>query len=53
MAEVSFGISYCRNRYGSNFKIKMGKQLLNMPNFFRNQVDQQYTLIGHGLNLSS
>jgi hypothetical protein len=31
----------------------MGKQILRMPNFFRSQVDEQYTLIGHGLNLSS
>ena len=24
-----------------------------MENFFRSQIDEQYTLIGHGLNLSS
>lgn len=52
LVEVSFGISYCGNCCRPDFKVKMGKQFLNMPNFLRGQVDEQNTLIDHGLNLS-
>ncbi|MGA2228625.1 MAG: hypothetical protein ABSH41_29680 [Syntrophobacteraceae bacterium] len=40
LVEVSFGISYCGNCCRTDFKVKMGKQLPNMPNFLRGQVDE-------------